>query len=401
MNLSTPLREMAASLVETLPSSLRAKALGPQWGWTRQDSRNHIHPDTNQEIRFFIGMANFSGQGDVWARSLRTSGITEAYSGQPRLHGTHLVFDADLTVEDNVWRRSRKWGNTQRRILSEEYTHVVSESGRPILGAYSQGNPRAQAETLLNAGTALAFLWHGHDIRVPHVHAEMVKDSPFRSDLDGETARLEKYTQANEKMADDLGVLEFVSTPDLLVYRPNALWLPTLVNQNIWVPVSKPNINDRRRPRLIHIPSRSAMKGSALIRPLLERLDEGGIIEYVELSGILPADMPDVVRSADMLVDQFGMDAYGTAAIEAMSQGVPVIGQIGPRTRKTILEQTGREVPIADASKDTLVDVVTELASSPASRLELATAGLEYIEAVHTPAQTGTILCDSFLNNLN
>lgn len=174
----------------------------------------------------------------------------------------------------------------------------------------------------------------------------------------------------NAAMADRLRLPEFVSTPDLLTHRPHAVRLPILGSEGIWKRVSAPAIRDNPRPRIIHIPSKAALKGTALVRPILQQLHREEVIEYVELSGVPLKDMPEFIRSSDMMVDQFGMDAYGTAAIEARSQGVPVIGQIGDVTKAYVREQTGEEIPIADATSDTLRETVIDLARHPANRLD-------------------------------
>lgn len=342
-------------------------------------------------------MANFAGQGDAWAKAIRGSEHFDARNGQLTSPGVRSAYDADLSINYLLMRSSNKWAREQRRVLMTEYTHVMVEAARPILGRYQGGDTERQIRKLAESGLIVGLIWHGSDIRQPRVHAGRVKDSPFQPSVYEHTEALAKQSAKNAAMADRLGLPEFVSTPDLLNYRPQATWLPILVNEEVWNRVSAPAVKDNPRPRIIHIPSRAALKGTALARPILQQLHDEHIIEYVELSGVPFREMPGITRSADMMVDQFGMDAYGTAAIEAMSQGVPVIGQIGELTKSYVRERTGQEIPIADATADTLRETVIELASNPDKRIELANKGLDFLDRVHSPQNVRAVLSEEFL----
>lgn len=384
--------QMMSSGVEALPRRFRTRLFGEHWDWTRADTDSHIHPDLNKEQRLFIGMANFAGQGHAWAKAVRESGLADARNAQPSLTGTHLVFESDSTVPQNVWRISQRWAKEQFRVLTNEYTSALIESARPIIGAYCQGNTETQIEKLLDSGMRAALLWHGSDIRSPEIHTQWVKDSPFTDPLDGLTAALEQQAAKNREMADRLGLQEFVSTPHLLTYRPDAIWLPILTNSALWVPVEQPPIRTETRPRVVHVPSKSAMKGTRLIQPVLQALAQENIIDYVELSGVAPTDMPQAIGTADIVVELLGMNSYGTAAIEAMSQGIPVVGQVGTVVRDRVIERTGLDVPIAEADSESLRDVIVSLASNPDLRMEIAQSGLRFIEQVHSPVNVAETL---------
>ena len=398
MTLRSAIGDRIPLIADYLPSSVKTRFLGPLWTWNTSDTHSCIAPDLTKEKRLFIGIANFAGQGLAWAEAIREDGRFDARNAQPSAPNTHLVFPSDLTIQKNAWRRSHKWARRQFEMLTTQYTHVLIEAGRPILGADSGANLSTQATKLEEAGVKVAFLWHGSDIRSPKVHTQWVKDSPFFDSLDGLTERLEAQAARNSKMADELGLPEFVSTPHLLTYRPNATWLPILVNYDIWQRFDVPTIRDTNLPKVVHVPSKSSMKGTVFIRPVLQALHDEGKIEYVEISGIPPEKMPEVIRSADIVVELLGMNSYGTAALEAMSQGVPVVGQVGEIVRGRVIERTGQDVPIADTTSDTLREVVLDLAGNPDKRRELANAGFRFLDQVHSPDNAANILIENFLS---
>jgi glycosyltransferase involved in cell wall biosynthesis len=125
------------------------------------------------------------------------------------------------------------------------------------------------------------------------------------------------------------------------------------------------------------------MKGSELIDPVMESLAERGLITYRRVEGVDPADMPQVYRDADIVVDQFRVGSYGVAACEAMAAGRVVVGHIAQSVRDRVVADTGLELPIIEATPDTIEQVVLDLISHPERGREVAARGPAFVEQVH------------------
>ena len=95
----------------------------------------------------------------------------------------------------------------------------------------------------------------------------------------------------------------------------------------------------------------------------------------------------EVYKRADLVVDQLNAGWYGLFAIEAMALGKPVVTFLHDEAARATEEAFGVEVPIANATKDTLADVLRRLVESPDERARRALASRAYVEAVHDDEQ--------------
>ena len=142
----------------------------------------------------------------------------------------------------------------------------------------------------------------------------------------------------------------------------------------------------------MHAPTNAVIKGSDLIEPIVEGLADEGLIEYVRVEGVPAAQMPSLYASADVVLDQFRIGNYGAAAIEAMAAGRVVIGYLHDQVRDHVTEQTGRQVPIVQASVDSLGSVLRDIATNPEVFRVSARAGVEFAAAVHDGAASAAVL---------
>ena len=67
-------------------------------------------------------------------------------------------------------------------------------------------------------------------------------------------------------------------------------------------------------------PSNSALKGDPSIDAQLRGLEREGLIEYRRVEGIPYSNMPQLYRTADIVLDQFRLGDYGVSACEAMAE---------------------------------------------------------------------------------
>ncbi len=331
-------------------------------------------------VRLLVGPANFAGQGTRWARALEER-VPDTLATSFAFFRGLLDYPVDYGVPARTYRRNRRWQLYFYNHVVRNYTHVLIEAARPIFGTLHGPDASGDITYLLTKGLKLGLIAHGSDVRIPSRHVEIEPWSPF-PDLEDETVELLEInaTRAVELFTSYPGSV-YVSTPDLLDYVPNAVWCPVVVDVGTWR--SDAPVLEHERPVVAHAPSKSAMKGSELIDPIMERLAARGLITYRRVEGVDPADMPAVYRDADIVLDQFRVGSYGVAACEAMAAGRIVVGHIAQHISDRVTADTGLELPIVDATPDTIEQVVLDLISHPERGREVAARGPAFVQQVH------------------
>lgn len=339
-------------------------------------------------MRLVIGPANEAEQGYQWARAWER--------GTPGLSATAMMgFDpggygvrADLVVPTPVYLRSPQWHRVFERYLLEG-THVVLESGLPLLGRRYGSDAFAEAARFRDAGLQVAVMFHGSDLRLPSRHARENAWSPF-SDPAVPSALLEDRATRNIAGVTALGLTAFVSTPDLLQYLPAATWCPVVIDPAQWAGPREPWRT--RRPVVLHAPSSSRMKGSERVEPVLRRLDAEGVIEYRRVGGLRHDQMRQQYAEAEIVLDQFLIGSYGVAACEAMAAGCLVVGHVDEPTRRVVEAATGLDVPIVDATVDTVERVLRGIVADPGAFDEVRGRGVPFVTAVHDGRRSAAAL---------
>lgn len=392
--MASAIRSALKKAVPYLPSGIRNRVVSEEWSWSASDERQFAHPQGSGKS-LFVGVQNSVAQGYLWTQALQKHKGIEAMNLQAGVPGKTMA-PASVTVPLRVMQHSPAWAKRQTRALLEDFSHVLFESAKPVMGVSYGGDVSSEIEALLNAGKKVGFLSYGSDVRSPRVHREIEPYSPFFSDLDGYTEALQKNTDRVHRVLDRFQLTEFMTTPDMLRHRSNAIWLPTLINEEIWN--SGPVETEiRKRPLVVHIPSNPPLKGTAVIRPVLSALAEKKVIDYREISGIPSAEMPAVIGDADIVIDQVSIGQYGVASLEAMSLGKLVVSQVGQMTRDYVKQLTGYDVPVIEANADTLSSVIEEIVSAPEEFEYRREAGREYIREIHSGVRTAEILSERFI----
>jgi hypothetical protein len=343
----------------------------------RPSDAPRLPPVSAERVRLVIGPNNTAGQGYRWARavveSLRGTAAVSVYGFGSDAYGNPV----DVRIPEAVSLRDPSWHAAFEDYLSAQ-THVVWESGLPLLGRRYGMSPAAEVRRLAERGVAGALIFHGSDIRPPLRHAA---DSPWSPFPDSRVATvLEKETAKNAALAAELGIPVFVSTPDLLRWLPGSEWCPVVVDPAEWSAVAGP---PRVRPVVAHAPSNSWIKGTPLIEPMLRRLDAEGVIEYRQIVGVPHRAMPAFYAGADIVLDQFAVGGYGVAACEAMASGRLVMGHVDERTRAEVRDRTGIELPVHEATAESLEAELRRCIADPEAFGPTREAGPAYVAAVH------------------
>lgn len=141
--------------------------------------------------------------------------------------------------------------------------------------------------------------------------------------------------------------------------------------------------------RLLHAPNHRALKGTdQILRAVDELRREGVAIEIAIVEGVPNDQIPTLIRSADVVVDQLVLGWYAMFALEAMALGKPVVCHVRPQYRDLFAAAgliAHDEIPLIDASLFTIKETLRELAARPRGELrEIGRRSREFVVKHHS-----------------
>ncbi len=363
----------------------------------RQGRRRRVAEDAPR--RLLLGPANYAGQGGEWARAVRehAPGWTARNVHVVPPHAL-LAFGADLPLT------SVEWADPATRLdLAVELvvgaTDIVVEAMRPLLAvgdcsdAVSSWDPRRAREdvdALRASGRNVALLFHGSEVRRPRDHVRLTPWSPFyQAETQVLTANLERTTEkVHEALADFDGPL-LVSTPDLLDDVPGAVWIPGVVGLASFLPAA-PALTGGR-PVVAHAPSRSWLKGSEWVDPVLQRMDSEGLLTYRRLTNLPPIMMPSLLREVDVVVDQIVIGGIGVLAAQAMAAGRLVLGHLREPVRRRFPDPP----PVVETTPATIEQVLLSVIENPEHYSQIAGRGVAFARKYHDGRMSARVLTEA------
>ena len=324
-----------------------------------------------------IGPANYAGQATAWAEAVHRELGIDAWSFA-RARG--FAFPAHR-------RLPQRGGPLQRRVPVSDpsvasalagATHVALDGLLPLSGGQVAGRLDIDARELRREGRRVAVVAHGSDVRDPLAHARRVRHSWFRTGGPRYLGMSVAAVVRNRAVLSRLDVPLLVSTPDLLHDLPGTTWLPITVDPSPWagaVPAFSGAL-----PRVLHLPSlrRPAIKGSDIIDSTLRRLAAEGLCEYLAPDPMPHAELVQLVKQVDVVVDQILCDSYGTTAVEAMAAGRLVVASV-LGTRDLVAD----DIPVLDATPDTIEDVLRTALRDRDGSAQRAALGPPYVARWH------------------
>ena len=192
------------------------------------------------------------------------------------------------------------------------------------------------------------------------------------SDIRGKTPEQLAYTRAADARV--------VGSYDAIRWVPDAEVIPPGIDLRHYTP--SPG-RGRERPLVVHAPSRKASKGTEFVEAACAELP----VDLDVVHGLPHEEALERYRRADIVVDQLNAGWYGIFAIEAMALGKPVVTFLHDEAVRRTQEAFGVEVPIVNATKETLVDALRPLVEDAGERQRRGEASRAYVEAVHDDEQ--------------
>jgi glycosyltransferase involved in cell wall biosynthesis len=222
--------------------------------------------------------------------------------------------------------------------------------------------------------------WMGSDIRQPELEFE---NNPyylqaFHTGYEYAAAESRKSSrQAQKQFARagfacgvDQGLVQYV---DREIF-PRYYKIPRRIILDDY-PSAFPTI-DRKKPLVLHIPTAPVAKGTTAVLKAVEKVQAQFPFEFHLVQGLPRVQAMELMQRADIVLDQFVLGDYGMATLEAMAFGKPVVCYI----KKWLSEVYGPDLPVVNATQETLAEALLALLQDARRRQELGRLGRAYVE---------------------
>lgn len=234
----------------------------------------------------------------------------------------------------------------------------------------------ADLPILKGAGKKMVMHHWGSDVR----KEEMVRSlNPYPLPPTYYTdAEIHNQLTIMSQYIDTAIVQDYEAYPYVKDYYKNVHVLPLACNFKDFK-VAYPSVKNTN-PVIIHAPTNRAFKGSDYVEAAINQLQGKAAFTYQVLEKLSHEKALAIYRNADIIVDQLLCGTYGMFSVEAMAMGKPVVAFI----RDDVRSHFPAELPIVQATPETLADVLLELIQNPQRRYELGVAGRQYVEKYHS-----------------
>ncbi len=170
---------------------------------------------------------------------------------------------------------------------------------------------------------------------------------------------------------------EIVGSYDAIRWVPEAHVIPPGIDLAAIEPAPP---SDRPRPLVLHAPSSRQRKGTDDVIAACAGLD----VDLRIVEDLHHEEAFALYREADIVVDQLNAGWYGLFAIECMALGKPIVTFLHEEAVARTRDAFGVDVPILNATKETLRDRLEELIDAgPEGRRGIGAASRHYVERVH------------------
>jgi glycosyltransferase involved in cell wall biosynthesis len=298
-------------------------------------------------MRILHGPQDYGGAGFRISRAQRKLGHKSDFAVF-RPSFSRFPSDFVLKDENRGWSRTKKLLFLLKCLRDYDVFHFHSES---IFAAEFRDIP-----LLKRLGKKVIFHFHGHDIRGQKMHPRI-------------------------KSAD----ARLVSSPDLLEYVPDGIWIPQPIDLEYWQPLSVDN--SKGKIILIHAPTSREISGTDhIISAVKDLKNEGYNVELSLIEGKPYESLKEYYQKGDIFMDKITLGIYGTFAVEGMALKKPVCVFI----TEEMLRLYPKELSVMNTSPDNLKQNLKRLLEDEELRKEMGEKGRAYAEKYHDVQKVAT-----------
>lgn len=216
------------------------------------------------------------------------------------------------------------------------------------------------------------------------------------------TAESDRLKRARIETVGRYADAVFAVNPDLLHVLPARARFMPYAHLDV-AAITPPGGTTRAVPMVLHAPSHRGVKGTRFVLDAVNRLKSEGVpFEFVLVEGLSHVEAMRLYAGADILIDQLLVGWYGGLAVELMALGKPVVAYIRDRDLHFIPPAMRAELPVVNATPDSITRVLRELLTVRRHELgELGMRSRRYAEVWHDPARIASHLKSTYQNLIN
>lgn len=218
--------------------------------------------------------------------------------------------------------------------------------------------------------------FHGSEIRF--IYNTDIEYPYFKNDELTDKIRKRTQKQHNRLLKHVSGVI--IHDYELLPHLPPLnvpVYIVPLRVEISDIPVKYPDTDPKKKPVIVHSPSKRSTKGTDRILEQLKKVR--GEYELVLVENTPHDEAMEIYGNADIIIDQIAVGTYGVFSIEAMAMGKPVIAYVSPEMK----EQFPDDMPVLSADFDELPELVDRLIADPQLRHDIGVRSRAYAERYH------------------
>jgi glycosyltransferase involved in cell wall biosynthesis len=189
--------------------------------------------------------------------------------------------------------------------------------------------------------------------------------------------------------------LSLVCMPCYSEFAPGSKILPLAINLNAIEFRLLPK-KDVKILNIMHAPTDKGFKGTKFIVDAINTLKkEGYPIKFTQVEGVTHEDLMKEYEKCHIFIDQILGGWYGTASIEAMAVGRPVVCFI----RKNYFNYIdyGDDLPLINADPDSILEVLRDtIQLSMAELSDIGYSSRKYVEKYHESSNVVSTLVDFY-----
>ncbi|NOT37119.1 MAG: glycosyltransferase [Saprospiraceae bacterium] len=157
-----------------------------------------------------------------------------------------------------------------------------------------------------------------------------------------------------------------------------------------------PNVKLGEIVNIVHSASVTGGKGTEFILKAISKLEIKYKINFILINNVERRIALENVSMCDIFIDQLITGSHGTAAVEAMGFGKPVITYINPEIKKYY----PIDLPIIEASPDNIEVVLEKIISNPESLNLIGRNSRLYVEKYHDDTLNAKLLATYYKSKM-
>lgn len=238
--------------------------------------------------------------------------------------------------------------------------------------------------------------WQGVEIRIPEVE---FAENPYYTavyrhgyeyqayeSLSHSRQLQQRFAEAGFACSAPIGMLQYIQK-DIF---PRFYVLPRRLILSEYQPIFPKK--ETTKPIIVHSPTAPVTKGTVAVLKAIEELKPKYDFEFYLIQGMPRSEAMQLMSRADIFLDQFVLGDFGSASLEALALGKPVICYIKP----TLAAQYPSDLPIVKATQDNLSEMLEQLVKDGNWRNQLGQQGRKYIEKYHDASAVAGKLKDIY-----